>query len=182
MRVFISIDLPENVLDELCKIQNEIKKTGLIKGKLTERENIHLTLKFLGDVDEDNMKNIKDKLNKMKFKKFELRLDKLGVFNERVIRIIWVSVSGKEIFELQKDIDLHLSDLFEKEDRFMGHITIARPKFVKNKDDFLKILGKIELNKLNFPVDKIFLKKSELSKNGPRYETLLEINAKSKSL
>jgi len=178
MRVFIGIDLPKDVLNELYKVQNEIKKTGLFNGKITERDNIHLTLKFLGEIDEESLKDVKEKIKEIKFKEFNLKLDKLGIFNKRVIRIVWVSVSGKELFELQKDIDFHLKSLFNKEDRFMGHITIARPKFIKNKEDFIKALSKIQLNKLNFSVDKIFLKKSELSKSGPEYENLLEIAVK----
>ena len=131
MRAFICIDLPENILDEIIEIQDGLRKTNLINGKFTERQNIHLTLKFLGEVNEDKFNEVKEQLSKLKFSKFSLKLDKLGVFSEKLIRIVWVSVAGNELFEIQKDIDFCLKNLFPKEERFMGHITIARPKFVK---------------------------------------------------
>jgi len=176
MRTFICIDLPNDVLDEIVKIQERLSKTNLIKGKFIEKQNIHLTLKFLGEIDEDKLNDVKEKLNELKFKKLDLKLSKLGVFNEKYIRIVWISVVGQELFELQKDIDFCLKDLFEKEDRFMGHITIARPKFVKNAKRFLEELGNTNFSKLNFEADKIYLKKSELTTLGPRYETLMKIS------
>jgi len=58
----------------------------------------------------------------------------------------------------------------------MGHITIVRPKAVKNKEKLLDELKNIGFSKLNFEADKIYLKKSELTTLGPRYETLMKIS------
>ena len=176
MRTFICLDLPNDVLDEIVKVQERLSKTNLIKGKFTEKQNIHLTLKFLGNIDKAKLNEVKERLNELKFKKFNLKLSKLGVFSEKSVRIVWVSVVGQELFELQKDIDFCLRDFFEKEDRFMGHITIVRPKAVKNKEKLLDELKNIGFSKLNFEADKIYLKKSELTTLGPRYETLMKIS------
>ncbi len=175
MRVFISIELPEKAKQEIVRIQNEIEKLGLIKGKFIEKENLHLTLKFLGEIDDKKLEKIKEKLNELKFSKFKVRFDKLGVFSEKFVRIVWISLKGDELFELQKDVDEVLKDFFGKEQRFMAHVTIVRPKFVKNREKFIEELGKIDFEKVEFEVDKIFLKKSELFKEGAKYFELKEI-------
>lgn len=177
MRVFISVELPGNVIEELARIQNRIGELGLIKGKMIERANIHLTLKFLGEIDERKLGVVKQNLAKIKFDKFEVSLGKVGVFNERMVRIIWVDVLGEEIYELQKDVDACLEGIFDSEERFMGHITIARPKFVKDKDKLLKYLKEIDFSRIKFDVDKIYLKESILSGKGPKYKTLMEISS-----
>ena len=75
--------------------------------------------------------------------------------------------------ELQKNVDNVLNRLFEKERRFMSHLTIARIKYVKNKTKFFKELGKIKIPQtLNFPVKNFKLKESALSRKGPVYEDL----------
>ena len=75
--------------------------------------------------------------------------------------------------ELQKNVDNVLNRLFEKERRFMSHLTIARIKYVKNKAEFFKELEKIKIQPiLKFTVKNFKLKKSTLSRKGPVYEDL----------
>ena len=176
MRVFISIDLPEEVKKELLRIQKEIDKLGLIKGKFTEPDNFHLTMKFLGNVSEIELRAIKDKLSEIKFDEFHITLSELGVFSENFIRIVWVCFSGEELFNLQKKIDDSLSNLFPKEYRFMAHTTIVRPKFVEDRKVFLDELNKIGTVKKKFLIDKIHLKESKLTNEGAKYSTLMEIS------
>ncbi|MBS3175781.1 RNA 2',3'-cyclic phosphodiesterase, partial [Candidatus Woesearchaeota archaeon] len=73
-RCFLALDLPGNVLDEVMRIQQELERKKLFFGKCTEKENIHLTLKFLGEIDEDTLKNVKEKLKKIKIKPFTATL------------------------------------------------------------------------------------------------------------
>ncbi|MCX6749499.1 MAG: RNA 2',3'-cyclic phosphodiesterase [Candidatus Pacearchaeota archaeon] len=170
IRAFISIDLPENIRKEIEKIQ---KKLPAFEGKFTELENLHLTLKFLGDVDEKILIEIKRRLREIKIKKFETRVSELGSFSPNYIKIIWVKLDN--CGHLQRIIDEKLSGIFEKEERFMGHVTIARVKSVKNKNYFLGELKKIKiLDGLRFQVKSFELRKSELMPEGPVYETLEE--------
>lgn len=74
--------------------------------------------------------------------------------------------------ELQKAVDEKLFDLFEKEKRFMSHLTIARVKSIKAKREFLEELEKISFPKMRFMIEKFKLKKSTLSRKGPVYEDL----------
>jgi len=175
MRVFISLEIPDDVKREIIRIQKEVDKLGLIKGKFTEPENLHLTLKFLGNLSEAEVRAIREKLKNLRFNPFYIELKELGVFSENFIRIVWVGLYGKEVFELQKDVDKVLGDLFPKEHRFMSHVTIARPKYVEDRKMFLDELKKISLNKTHFLVDKIYLKESILTRQGADYNIIAEI-------
>jgi len=167
MRTFISIDLPKNIQKEIKKIQEQLPE---FKGKFTEEENLHLTLKFLGEIDEEKLENVKEKLNKISFNRFNAEINSIGVFSENYVRIVWLKISNCE--KLQKEIDLVLEDLFKKEERFMGHLTIARVKSLKDKKVFLEKLRKIKIPLLVFQVKEFNLKKSILTKKRAFYEIL----------
>jgi 2'-5' RNA ligase len=171
MRAFIAIDLPENVRDRILGVQEKLPE---FKGKLTEIENIHLTLKFLGEV--ENIELVKEKLSCIKFRKFKIRINKAGVFSENLVRIVWLGVDSKckELWELQKEIDEKLEDLFPEEKRFMGHITIARVKSL-DKNSFLSKLKEIKVN-IEFEVESFKVKKSVLTAEKPVYEDVLKVD------
>ncbi len=169
MRSFISIDIPEKVQGEIEKIQNLLPE---FMGKKTEPENLHLTLKFLSEISEENLSKVKEKLGEIKLSKFETEIDNLGVFSEKFIKIIWLHLTN--CGALQKEVDEKLSGLFEPERRFMSHLTIARVKNVKDKQEFLSELRKIKIPEVKFLVDRFKLKKSTLTEKGPVYETLEE--------
>jgi 2'-5' RNA ligase len=73
---------------------------------------------------------------------------------------------------LQKQVDKKLEILFEKEQRFMGHLTIARIKKIDDWKDFKDKLNKIKIPKMNFIVKNFNLKKSQLTRKGPIYQNL----------
>jgi len=178
MRIFIALELNENAIEEIKRIQKIIKKENEKKnffyGKFTEPQNLHLTLKFLDEIEEKEIQKIDFLLNEIKMKSFYAEINEIGVFSKNFIKIIWLKLEGEKVFELQKEIDHKLADLFEPERRFMSHITIARIKKVNDKNGLLKFLNDLKINKTNFQVKKFFLKKSELFSEGPFYETLKE--------
>src|SRR3990167_5476735 len=151
MRVFISLNIPKEIKNEIKKIQNKLPE---FNGKITEENNLHLTLKFLGEISEQKIEEIR----KNNFRKFKSSFDFLGVFSsssEEFIRIIWVHLTNCE--NLQKKIDNSLEDLFEKEKRFMSHLTIARVKNIKDKQNFAERINKINFEKREFEVSKFCL-------------------------
>ena len=83
MRCFIGIDLPSSAIKEIERLQNIIKPH--FTGKITESKNLHLTLKFLGEINNDTLKKIKKKLFLIKSQPLELYLDKLGVFSKKFV-------------------------------------------------------------------------------------------------
>ena len=159
--------MPEEVKREIKKIQEKLP--GFF-GKKTELENLHLTLKFLGEIDEEKIQEVKNKLSEIKFNKFESEINSIGVFSGRFIRIIWLHLKGVE--ELQKEIDENLKGLFEPEKRFMSHLTIARIKSVRDKKLFLEKLKEIKFSKIKFNVECFKLKKSILTKEKAVYDVL----------
>jgi RNA 2',3'-cyclic 3'-phosphodiesterase len=171
-RVFISVELPEKAKKEIAAIQKEIAERDLIQGKFTKPENLHLTLKFLGEISEDMIGRVREAIKQVETGKFRVEFDKVGVFNENFIRIIWLSLKGEELVRLQKEIDKNLSEFFPTEDRFMAHITIARPKFVEDKKKLFEVIENLKVEKICFEVDKFFLMESKLKKQGPEYVTL----------
>lgn len=172
-RVFVAIDIPEKVKKEIIKIQEALPN---FIGRKTERDNLHLTLKFLGEIDSNTIEKVNEKLLKIKLKSFDVGVDKIGFFDNRRSRvydnklIVWVSLTNCE--ELQQKIDSSLGGLFKPEMRFMSHLTVARVKNVKDRDKFLKELERIELKNIKFSVKEFKLKRSMLTEYGPVYEDL----------
>lgn len=170
IRLFVSIDIPDNMREKIQEIQKNLPR---FKGKFTEEKNLHLTLKFLGEVDEEIIVEIRKKLSEIKFNKFKAGISELGVFSSENIRIIWLKIENCE--NLQKKIDKKLKEFFNEEKRFMGHLTIARVKSVKDKKQFLKELKKVKIpSELSFLVDNFYLKKSELNPKGPLHNRIEE--------
>ncbi len=178
VRAFICIDFEfgieghEDVIKEIARVQELIGKKKFV-GKLTELENLHLTLKFLGEISEDKLKEVKERLGKIEFKEFEAHLLHVGCFvYKRNPRIAWVKIAGKEIYDLQKRIDEVLEGLFTKEERFMSHLTLARIKYVKDKKEFIDYIEKLSVKPLKFKVKSFKLKESKLGLLGPDYSDL----------
>ena len=171
-RVFIAVDFPDEVIKEVARVQELVSKIKFT-GKLTELENLHLTLKFLGEIDDEKIEKIKNKLKEIKFEEIKLKLGKIGTFSVRGMpNIVWVNVEGGGIYELQKKIDEKLKNLFAMEERFMGHLTIARIKYVEDKKGFLERIKLIHVKPIEFSVSGFRLKKSKLDRVGPKYEDI----------
>jgi len=168
-RCFVSIDIPENVKKYIEEIQNQLPE---FIGKKTEIKNLHLTLKFIGEINEDILEKINNQLNKIKFQKINLKINSIGVFSKKFIRIIWIHLKGCE--EFQKIIDEKISELnsFKKEKRFMSHLTIGRVKKIKDRKAFLQKIEQIKIPEIDFTVENFKLKESILKPEGPIYRDL----------
>lgn len=140
MRTFIAIELSEQIRNELSQIQSHLKYAGA-DVKWVEKDNIHLTLKFLGEVSEEKIEKIKSALDQIagQAKPFEISLKDLGAFPKiEYPRVIWVSLDkgAGESKILSEKIDEALLKIgFQKESRpFAAHLTIGRVRSPKNKD------------------------------------------------
>ncbi len=172
MRLFVAIELPDNIKDYLYELQNSLKNSQLAKVNWVAKKNLHLTLKFLGDADEDSANKIKEKFKDIKYSKFKAKLSTLGFYPSNiVIKVIRIIVEPEDKFiELQKIID---SETLAKGDlKFGSHITLGRVKFIRNKKDFKEKYGIVKVEPLNFNVNSFTLFNSTLTKDGPIYEVL----------
>lgn len=184
IRTFICLDFPEEVVKEVARVQQLVAKKKFV-GKLTELENLHLTLKFIGEVDSGRVERLKELLKKIEFSEFDAHLDCLGVFSRfGKPSIVWIKVGGFGVFSLQEKIDslLEKEEKIKKEERFMSHLTIARIKYVSDKKDFVDYVRKISVRNIPFKVSSFELRSSELNPNGPSYKTLQKYLACEKAL
>jgi len=174
IRVFIAIKFPAEILEEIEEIQKEIGEKKLFEGKLVEKENLHLTLKFLGEIDEEKVKKVEEELRSIKLEKFEAKISEIGVFDPELVRIIWLRIDGGKILELQKEIDEKLKGFFKREERFMSHVTIARVKKCEDKKKIISEIRNVKIPESNFLVREFYLVKSELKKEKAEYSVLGE--------
>lgn len=173
IRAFVCFTLSDEAIKEIARVQ-EILGHKMFTGKMTELENLHLTLKFLGEMDDSILEKVKERLKEIKFKSFEVKLGMTGTFSRRGNpSIVWIKVNGEEIWSLQKKIDESLKELFKAEERFMSHLTIARVKYVNDKMDFINYAKNIHVKEIKFNINSFKLMSSDLRDAGPVY-TLIE--------
>src|SRR3989344_893228 len=106
LRCFISLNFPEEIIDKIISIQKQIKNDKLFSWKSTEPSNVHLTLKFLGEIDRNEVNEVMKRLNEINFNKINASFGNIGVFSKQDIKIVWIKLNGVE--ELQKEIDIRL--------------------------------------------------------------------------
>jgi 2'-5' RNA ligase len=184
MRCFVAIDIDDRLCGRIGKLQREFKKrlknqAGI---KWVEPELIHLTLKFLGDVEDTRAEEINQTLELVcaEHKGFELEFSTIGSFG-RPPKVLWLGIE-KAISELEKlvqDIEQAFEDLgFEKEQRpFSPHLTLARVKETRPDRQLPEVIdgfGKIDANAIK--VDSVCFYKSQLTSAGPVYTLLKKIN------
>jgi 2'-5' RNA ligase len=179
-RGFIAIDIIAT--PQILTFENEIVKTGA-DVKLVEPENIHITLKFLGDTDEKYIDPIEQSIKEAvkTVKPFPVTLSGTGVFpNQNYVKVIWVGIiDNGQIEPIAHAIDNLLSPLgFKKEmRRFSPHLTIGRVKTARNKEKLLNIIQHYPKEEFTVQdVQSIVLKKSELTPKGPIYTTVKEVH------
>jgi len=187
MRTFIAIELPNEIKDSLSRLQEELKASGA-DVKWVEPNNIHLTLKFLGEIDDKKIEKITKIIDDTAQgkDKFQINISSLGAFPKIDFpRVIWVGVDtgDKEVNDIAKELEEKIAKIgIPKEDRpFSSHITIGRTKSSLNREKLvqdLKIKAELGARKLEFYVTKIALFKSTLTPKGPIYEALKETNLK----
>lgn len=183
IRSFIAIEIPEEIKKGLSGIQDVLKRTGAEVG-WTKSEGIHLTLKFLGDVEEDRLEDIKKAIEVATegISNFVLEAGGIGVFpNTKYPRVLWIGIKdrGDTLKNLHEAIERETGKLgFKHEDRtFSPHLTLGRVRSQKNREILIKSFeefDKIELGA--FDVREVSLMKSDLSPKGAVYTQLWKVS------
>ena len=177
VRSFLAIELKEDLVPKILDVQKEFKKTNA-NIKYVPCENMHFTLKFFGNIDEEMIGDISDSVEKVikNYSSFDLNIKNCGCFpNKNVIKVLWLGLEeGSPIKSLQKDLDKEFKKLgFKKERNFISNLTIGRVKSPKNKKEIKNTIEKLENIKIGqMTVSKICLKKSTLTPQGPIYEDI----------
>ena len=173
MRTFIAAELPEEIKEYLYNLEKQLKTKLPSKINWVHKKNLHITLKFLGEVKESDVEIIKNNLTNIKIKSFDLSLAKIGTFPQYgTPKVIWIGLTPeKPLIELQQKVDEETIKYFSSA-KFEAHLTLGRIRQIKEREAFKKILEQIEINKLNFKVDSFTLFESILTKDGAKYKAI----------
>ncbi len=180
VRSFLAFDL-ENIAvkKKLSEMQKSAVQTGADL-KLVETDNIHMTIRFLGDITLNMAEKIFLEMAKIQFKPFVVQLTGLGVFPSLSYpRVLWAGISqgAEQLQNVVSQIEPRLQSLGFPPDpkAFSPHLTIARVRSARNKPQFADFVTKNE--KYDFGsvgAECLRLKRSELTPRGPIYSTLKE--------
>ncbi|WP_296880694.1 RNA 2',3'-cyclic phosphodiesterase [uncultured Methanobrevibacter sp.] len=177
IRAFLAIDVDEDLKAKMYRIIKEFKQIDA-NIKYVDLQNLHLTLKFFGDIDIEGIDLLSSKISKVVegFDRFDLKIKGCGAFpNTNRIKVIWLGLENDEIVkELHDELDKEFVRLgFDKDKRFSSHLTIGRMKSAKGKTKVKSTIEEfddVEIGSMS--VNSIILKKSTLTPQGPIYEDL----------
>ncbi len=182
IRAFLAIEPPEDILNEISRLQEKLKRE--ISGRLswTRPQGQHLTLKFFGDISKEDITTISAAVQKrvVAEQKLNLKIEKMGVFPDaKRPRVLWCGITCdvERLINLQKKLDGDFAAIgFPAEDRsFKAHLTLARIKDPRDITGMSEALKKYDSFKAGeFTADKLFLFQSTLSPQGAVYTQLAE--------
>jgi len=189
IRSFIAIELPDEVKSALDQLQAQLKTGKQLPVKWVDPYSIHLTLKFLGNIDVNKVREITAAMEAAAqgISPFKLEVKDLGVFpNLKRVRVVWVGVSGEvaQLSQLQQRIESNLAPLgFAPESRsFTPHLTLARVREQASLDEqqsFGQLIASTKFETVyGFGVDSVNLMKSQLTKEGAIYSRISSVKLK----
>lgn len=186
IRAFIAIEIPAEIRTKISELQNSLKAYG---GRVswTKPDNIHLTLKFLGDTEEKIIDEIAAGLQQavQNTPCFTITVQGTGAFpNFKRPRVIWIGAKseGDQLQKLASQIHDCMTNFgFEKEKRrFSAHLTLARVKDARGIEPIMeKLRSYDQFVAGTFDVKELYLIKSELHPAGAIYTPLKKIDLKS---
>ena len=174
-RIFIGLQFPSSVCDELKNL-----KGGVIGANWVSYENYHLTLRFLGECDNDLLDDIYLALSQIRTCSFTLQLQGVNHFKKKgVIKSLWVgTVKNPSLIMLKKEIDLMLQKInIKKEGRaFYPHVTLAK----LNRSRLSEVTFFEQMNNLycskKISINHVTVFESHSLKGGSIYQPLLRIS------
>ena len=183
VRLFVAVEIPEETREKLAELQDKLKKVDADVGWVAP-ENLHITLKFIGYIDEEKIDTVINIMNDSvtHIKPFDLSYVGVGIFpTEKNPRVIFADIidSGGILAKIHERLDNQLMALgVEHEERkFEAHLTLGRIKTRRNVRKLVEGLN--SYNGFNFGsehITQVVLMKSDLSPNGPKYTKLNSVD------
>lgn len=183
MRLFIAIDMSDEIKKRLAELIEVFRKIDA-DVRWVKPEGMHITLKFLGEIDGNIKDNIVDILKRTASERypFTIKFHGVGVFPDfRRPRVIWLGIEkGRdELKDIAKELDVGLSTLgLPREEReYEPHLTIGRVKTGRGRKELIETINAYD--RLNLPglyVTRISLIESILKREGPEYKTVESCN------
>ena len=184
IRCFLAFDIEnDEVLRKVVSIQQLLIKTGATL-KIVKPENIHITMRFLGNISSNSITKISNRLQVIDFVSFFAELNGIGVFpNINRPRVVWVGINkgSKELMNIFDQIEPILQKLGFRPDfkGFSPHLTIARVKSPKNKAQLINFVKNNSVHNIGaIKIKSLKLKRSVLSPIGPIYTTIKQFYSK----
>ena len=185
VRCFIAVELPVDLIKQLKDFQEGLKSPGVNPAKWVDPASMHLTLKFLGDVDVQNLAALRDETGVAvrSSRRFHLVTGRTGFFpDHRRPRVFWLGLEGDidALLLLQKAIDDAISKLgYARENRpFTAHLTLARLKEESSITDKIVFARSVQAGVFeppcNIEVNSVALMRSQLTPRGAIYTRLAE--------
>ncbi|MDA4116934.1 MAG: RNA 2',3'-cyclic phosphodiesterase [Thaumarchaeota archaeon] len=179
MRAFLAFETSPTVIDNLLAVEEELRKTKA-DVKLVDRENLHFTVKFLGEIPENVVAEIDKRIGGLALAKMEVGVRGLGAFPDtRRPRVVWAGVSRQDepaaSKSAQEVIDALRGVGEEDERRYHPHITVARVRSPRNQEELVKVIR--DYSDSDFgrtTITALKLKSSTLTPNGPIYRDVRE--------
>lgn len=180
MRLFVAIPLPEAVREKLSGLYQPMDGV-----RWQSQSQLHITLKFLGETDRDQLPELIRGLKSIRHSTFQMTISGFGTFPEKGRpKILWIGVAKQQLLkDLQQAIEQQCVEMgFEAEDRpFVPHITLARIKGTPRRDviSFINQHKKVRISRV--PVNKFVLYESKLHPDGAIHKKVKEFPLRSES-
>ena len=181
-RVFVAIRIDDDFRNYLNNIQLKIinHKDNNLKIKMVERNNLHISIKFFGDLNQLEIEKIEHALQEISsgLKPFRITLLKeIGAFPDfRKPRVLWIGLKNgeTELIEIYNHIKSRLSQetFYPSEKKYTAHITLGRIKYIKYTSNLIQSLSDISFGDISQKVNSIELIESTLNSDGPVYNTI----------
>jgi len=182
MRVFIAIDIDEQIRKALGSLQNEMRSKADIKksdAKWVNPELVHLTLKFLGEIKDEQVVDVCNVAKEVagRHEGFELDVETVGYFGGRSARVLWVGTGQgcENLLQLQSDLEqqLALAGWPKEARKFSGHLTLCRVRNSKAGVKLAQMTEEYKDFKLGtMTADSVSVYQSQLTPKGPIYTVL----------
>ena len=176
MRLFVALDIPGEIRGQMAEYEEHVRQYAP-EARWARVEGLHVTLKFLGEVNESRLPEIKAVLNVVKDPPFEVAFHGIGFFpNARSARVFWIGVQASDALpQLARAIDEKLEKQgFTREQRpYSPHLTLARagaPGSLRGLAPLLEHEAAPQFGTMT--AHEFFLFQSHLGKGGSKYTKL----------
>jgi RNA 2',3'-cyclic 3'-phosphodiesterase len=179
IRSFVSVDV--SIKDQIGELQNRIIKEEELRMqqvKPVDKQNLHFSIFFLGEISPETVDILKSRLSDLIFKPFTVTYTGLGVFSSAAKpRTIWMGTDaegGKKLRNLSQMVVTNIKDVVKADKPFIPHVTLFRIKNGRLRvDNMLRKYKEISFG--SDLIDRIHIKKSELTQSGPIYSVMYTV-------
>lgn len=173
-RLFVAIEVPLKIRQELIQIQNAIRSSGCCLGTYPSSAMMHATIQFLGWHDTSHTDAIVSTLQSIKAASFTITFDAIDVFKKHGHpAVIYAKSTSPELAMLAQHISQAAAPFNEPDNKpFVGHLTLMRIKAIENEQLFYELLASLSIPPLTWKIDSFSLMESKIENGQRTYQEL----------